>query len=279
MVTIKQAARLTGVPEYTLRAWERRYGLVAPSRTPSGYRLYDDAALARIQVMSDLVRSGWSAREAAAESVRRSGPPVLFAPVARDDLVAAAADLDADAVSRVLDEQFARGSFETVVDEWLMPAMTRLGQAWARGEVTVAGEHLVSTVVMRRLAAAYEAAARPASGPAVLVGAPPGVDHELGLLAFATAARRAGVATLYLGAQVPAQAWRDAATKVGAVAAVSALHRRRDAARLEPVARELSGLPGLTLWAGGRHQDLAPPPFRPLGHSIARAATTLAGPG
>lgn len=41
MVTIKRAAELTGVPEHTLRAWERRYGLVAPARTDGGYRLYD----------------------------------------------------------------------------------------------------------------------------------------------------------------------------------------------------------------------------------------------
>nr|WP_300144988.1 MerR family transcriptional regulator [Propionicimonas sp.] len=276
MVTIKKAAELTGVPEHTLRAWERRYGLVAPHRTAAGYRLYDEAALERIRLMHSLVRAGWSPREAAVESARRGQDEA--GPHGERELVAAAAALDGDAAARVLDAQFARGSFETVVDEWLMPAMTVLGRAWASGEVSVAGEHLVSNLVMRRLAAAYEAAGQPASGRTVLVGAPPGVDHELGLLAFATAARRAGIATVYLGSQLPAEAWRDAAGKVGAHAAVSSLYRRKDAARLRPVVAALADLPSLELWVGGRHQHLAPPPFRPLGHSISEAAAKLAVP-
>ncbi len=273
MVTIKRAAELTGVSEHTLRAWERRYHLVEPVRTESGYRLYDERALDTIQLMKELVDAGWHAREAAAEAGRRAQHPSV--PV-EDELITAAVDMDADAVARILDEQFTRASFETVVDEWLMPALSRLGQAWARGEVSVAGEHLVSNVVMRRLAGAYEAAGRGAPGPPVLIGAPPDVDHEIGLLAFATAARRAGLPTMYLGGHVPAEAWRHAATKVQPRHAVTSLHRRRDAHRLGPVATELAGLPDLTLWVGGRHQDLAPLPWQPLGHSIAEAAHRLA---
>lgn len=273
MVTIKRAAELTGVPEHTLRAWERRYGLVAPARTDGGYRLYDGRALDTIRIMKGLVDTGWTARDAAAESARRSLPA---AAPASDDLVPAAVALDADAVDRILDEQFALASFETVVDDWLMPALFRLGQAWARGEVSVAGEHLVSNVVMRRLAHAYDAAGNGAGGRPVLIGAPPDVDHQLGLLAFATAARRAGLATVYLGGHVPADAWRHAVATVRPRHAVSSLHRRRDADRLGPVATALDGFPDLTLWVGGRHQDQAPTPWRPLGHSIADAARRLA---
>lgn len=276
MLTIKKAAALTGVPEHTLRAWERRYDLISTSRTASGYRVYDEAAIARIRQMHDLVKAGWAPRDAAVEAARSVRGFTDPADSAR--LLAAAADLDGDAVERILDEQFARDSFETVVDEWLMPALVRLGRAWADQDVSVAGEHLVSNVIMRRLATAYESAgAPPHGGPVVVIGAPPGVEHELSLLAFATAARRAGVQTVYLGGQVPADAWRLAVRKVGASGAVTSLHRRRDAARLDPVVDALADVPGLGLWAGGRHQDLAPAPFRPLGHSIAAAAALLAG--
>ncbi|WP_084304831.1 MerR family transcriptional regulator [Phytopseudomonas flavescens] len=37
---IREVARLTGVNPVTLRAWERRYGLIQPVRTDSGHRLY-----------------------------------------------------------------------------------------------------------------------------------------------------------------------------------------------------------------------------------------------
>lgn len=46
---IREIARLTGVNPVTLRAWERRYGLIVPRRTPKGHRLYDDSHIERIQ--------------------------------------------------------------------------------------------------------------------------------------------------------------------------------------------------------------------------------------
>src|SRR4249919_896872 len=74
MYTIKQAAARTGLSIPTIRAWERRYGVVSPSRTPAGYRLYDDAAIARLNAMRSLVETdGWRPSQAAA----RVGMPGL----------------------------------------------------------------------------------------------------------------------------------------------------------------------------------------------------------
>lgn len=56
-VYIKQAARLVGVSPATIRSWERQ-GLVAPRRTPSGYRLYSHADVERLRRVRDLFRSG-----------------------------------------------------------------------------------------------------------------------------------------------------------------------------------------------------------------------------
>ena len=67
MYTVKHAAELTGIPADTLRMWERRYGVVTPDRSESGYRLYDDAALRRLQAMHTLVDSGWSPRSGTVE--------------------------------------------------------------------------------------------------------------------------------------------------------------------------------------------------------------------
>lgn len=275
MVTIKKASALTGVPEHTLRAWERRYGLLEPSRSASGYRLYDDGALARINAMQGLVQAGWTPRAAAAELARQpDGEDPSVDPHAA--LVAAAGELDAAAVARVLDERFARAGFETIVDRWLMPALQRIGREWADGTMSVAAEHLVSNVVMRRLSGAYEAAGRTLPGRPVLIGAPPGVDHQIGLMAFAVAARRAGLATIYLGAQVPLPAWRDAAIKSGAWAAVTAVPRNRDAAKAARVVECLREEPELPVWVGGRYQHRVAEPGRSLGHSIAAAAALLA---
>ena len=272
MVTIKKAAELTGVPEHTLRAWERRYSLLEPSRSASGYRIYDEAALARITAMHDLVEAGWSPRAAAVEVARlpyANGRIDTFT-----ELLAAAAELDAAAVARVIEDRFAHGTFETVVDHWLMPALHQIGFEWSEGRLSVAAEHLVSNVVMRRLSAAYEAVGRGLSGPPVLVGAPPGVDHQIGLMAFAVAVRRAGLPTTYLGAQVPLAAWREAAEKTGARAAVTTVPRSRDVARARRVV-ECLGEVHLPVWIGGKYQHLVGDPARRLGHSIADAAAAF----
>lgn len=275
MMTIKKVAELTGVAEHTLRAWERRYGLVEPARSDSGYRLYDDAAVATIRRMLTLVEDGWSPRKAARECARRDQVD-RDGSRARAELLEAATHLDATSAERILGEQFEREEFERMADEWLLPTLAVLGRAWARGQVSVAGEHIVATAVMRRLSAAYDAAPPSVGGATVVIGAPPGVVHELGILTFAIAARRAGLHTVYLGARVPAPAWLEAAAESRARHAVTSLHRRSDAVRLEPVAEALAGLPGLQLWVGGQHQASAPAVFRPLGHSVAAAAATLA---
>lgn len=276
LLTIGKTAQLTGISEHTLRAWERRYDLLAPRRTPAGYRLYDQPTLARIRAMQDLVRAGWTPKAAAAElSVH---PPESRETQEQrfDELVQAAAELDAATIEKLVDENLGHGSLEAAIDGWLMPAMTRLGRAWTEQQVSVAGEHLVANTVMRRLAQAFDAARRGTTGRPVLVGAPPGVEHQIGLLAFAVACRRAHVPTVYLGAKVPLPAWADAVARTHAFAVVTSVPQRRDAERVLGMLEQLRDRAEATVWVGGRFQHLIPEPARQLGHQIGPAAATLA---
>ncbi len=171
MHTVKRAAELTGVAPDTLRAWERRYGVVEPQRSEGGYRLYDDQALRRLAAMKALVDAGWSTAQAARRVLDDvASDDGATVPLARtvgdvDSLARVGRDLDGVALEAALDDGFAAGSFEQVADGWLMPALYRLGSAWRTGEVGVAGEHFVSAAVQRRLAALFDAASRGASGP------------------------------------------------------------------------------------------------------------------
>ncbi len=272
MYTIKQAAARTGVAVPTLRAWERRYGVVAPTRTASGYRLYDDDALARLTSMRRLVDSGWTASNAARAVLDGSegsagaapGVPLAVPDGARSDLVdrflAAAAAIDAPAVEATLDDMFASGSFERVAETHLLPALAALGDAWARGQVSVAAEHAASHAVQRRLATAFQAAGAPVAWRgAVLVGLPPGARHELGALAFGVAARRAGLPVLYLGPDLPVADWVRTAAGTGAAAAVIGAISSDDAAPAAAVADALAAaVPDLLVAFGGRGAPRAP---------------------
>lgn len=287
MYTIKHAAQLVGVSQSTLRAWETRYGVGTSRRTEAGYRIYDDEAVRSLREMRALVADGWAVSSAAAEILRRRAEPEVPRPLPVEPprsggadtraFVRAAADYDVRALAAVLDERFSTASFETVVDDWLLVALRDLGLAWQKGQVSVAAEHLAAGAAARRVAMAYDAAGAPPTGPGVVIGLAPGARHDIGLLCFATAARRAGLATTYLGADVPVADWTDAVTTHGPTCVVLAVPRVDDvAATSAAVAAVREAAPDLLVAVGGSAQDLAPDGCLRLGHRIGTAATLLA---
>src|SRR6478609_804739 len=73
-VRIGELSRRVGVSAELLRAWERRYQLLQPARSPKGYRLYTAQDELRIRAMQDQLARGLSAAEAA-RVARRAAPP------------------------------------------------------------------------------------------------------------------------------------------------------------------------------------------------------------
>jgi len=291
MYTIKQASRLTGVSEASMRGWERRYGVVVPARNESGYRVYDLAAVAALSTMRRLIDQGWSPAEAA--KAVRSGDVVAepdeghmsqrAVPSERasaaehmQQFLTAAAHMDTAGIEKSLDHGFAVGSFEHVVDSWLFPTLDALGEGWARGEIDVAGEHAASHAVNRRLSAAFDAAGSRSRGAPVVVGLPSGSQHELGALAFATAIRRRGLDVLYLGANVPIGSWETAVRSHRARAAVVAVVTPEDRPAAVKVAARLAALKmaPIVCTGGASGTDLVPG-TRTLATSIGAAAAEL----
>jgi DNA-binding transcriptional MerR regulator len=273
MYTIREASSRSGVGIPLLRAWERRYRVVEPTRTPAGYRLYDDEAIERLRAMRLLIADGWSAH-LAAERVRTaaagelSGPlsiarpaPMASAPgpieatmatALVDRMVAAARAIDAPAIEAILDEAYAMARFEAATDAVVMPGLRAIGEAWVRKEVDVAGEHAASHAVLRRFAMAYEAAGDSPLERTLLVGLGPGGQHELAAFAFAVAARRAGLPVLYLGPNLPAESWVSAADRRDAFGAVVGVPTTADARGAQAVIGALrTARPGMLLAVGG----------------------------
>ncbi len=274
MYTIKQAAHRAGVSIPLLRAWERRYRIVEPDRTAAGYRLYNEAAIARLEAMRRLIDDGWGP-SAAAASVRdmadgavqqliaerapaEEPKPGPLAAATADELVsrfvATAMAADQVGMGAALDEAFGRGSFEQVAQTLLMPMMVAVGDAWQAGKLDVAREHAASHAMLRRLAASFDAARRPLAGDhPVLVGLPAGARHELGALAFATIARRAGLPVVYLGADLPTGEWAEAARASSARAVVVGVICSAD---IDPAERTAEALrraqPDLLVAFGGK---------------------------
>ena len=80
-LSIGEVARGTGVTVPTLRAWERRYGLLVPVRTTGGHRRYREEDVRRILAVLELVRQGWAVGAAARQVAGRSSAASVAPPV------------------------------------------------------------------------------------------------------------------------------------------------------------------------------------------------------
>ena len=287
MYTIRQAAARTGLSAPLIRAWERRYGVVEPSRTPAGYRLYDDESIARLVAMHNLVAGeGWAPRQAAQRVMEPgadllalgghtgTGPPAEapaedaaapdVAAAGRsaslaEAFVSAARELDVPAMERVLDESLASLGFERAFDGVVSPALVAIGAAWKNQTLDVAAEHAASETVRRRLARFFDAGGAGTGTPRLIVGMPPDGHHEIGAFAFAVAARRAGLGVLYLGANVPVDSWVRTVRETGAAVVVLGAVTRTDPAAAGLVAEALRALPNPPLcFVGGPRAGTLP---------------------
>jgi len=212
IIRIGELSRRVGVPVESLRAWERRYGLLEPSRTPGGFRLYGEDDVARVLAMRANLDRGLAAAEAArlalAERVGGAGSP---APVADASALVQALDrFDESGAQRALDRLLMTLTLDVVLRDVILPYLHELGERWARGEATVAQEHFGSKLVRGRLLALARSWDR-GSGPRVLLACVEGELHDLPLLCFGLALRGRGWRIAYLGADTPVSSVVEAA--------------------------------------------------------------------
>jgi DNA-binding transcriptional MerR regulator len=246
---IGELSRRVGVSADTLRAWERRYGLLSPTRSAGGLRLYSPDDVARVGVMQSHLAGGLAAAEAAAlaarEPLEEGGPggvsprpPDASPECWRDELGAALESLDEPRAQAVLDRLLAAVTVDALLGEVVMPYLRTLGRRWELGEVSVAHEHFASGLLRGRLLGLARGWGR-GVGPAAVLACLPGEQHDLGLIAFGLALRARGWRILYLGADSPVDALVSVAGPAGArLIVVSAV----SSDRVTPVASELAEL-------------------------------------
>lgn len=135
-LSIGDVAERTGVNPVTLRAWQRRFGLINPARTPKGHRLYSEQDIARIEAIL-----GWLAKGVSISRVK----PLLeqdgsagtneAAGDARDDewqqqrdiLAQACLELNAGRLQSALDETSALYPFPVFFRHLLRPWLEQMG--------------------------------------------------------------------------------------------------------------------------------------------------------
>ena len=132
MFPIREVARLTGVNPVTLRAWERRYGLIQPTRTESGHRLY---SLTDIEQIRSIL--SWIARGVAVSKIgqllARSQAAQVLSSIVPDSLVqadyaqwqgqvrTALSNYDDLELARIYGQVFSTYSLNVVFQDIFMP--------------------------------------------------------------------------------------------------------------------------------------------------------------
>ena len=204
---IGEFSRRVDVSPELLRAWERRYGLLQPTRTEGRFRLYSSDDADRVERMKRGLADGLSAAEAARQALVEERPAggtgLLDDASAR--LLRAAHDYDETAVQAVLDEATASFALETVLRELILPVLREIGDQWERGELEVGQEHFLSHLIRERLLGQARLWGR-GNGPLAILACAPGERHDISLLSFGLVLRSYGWRVLFLGADTPLEA-------------------------------------------------------------------------
>jgi MerR family transcriptional regulator, light-induced transcriptional regulator len=227
---IGAVAHRTGVAVATLRAWESRYGVLRPSRSDGGHRLYSEEDVDRVLAVLRLTAQGWAVA-AAAGSVTAERSPARLGLVSaldggddaegrtgagegrrdpamhrlQDELARAVRSFDASAAEGVLDESIARLGVAHALECVVMPMLRDLGEGWEDDPSLIAAEHFATSTLRPRLHRLLMVARSP-SAPTCVAAAPADEEHELGVLAAAAVASDLGFRVTYLGARTPSAA-------------------------------------------------------------------------
>ena len=253
---LKAAARLTGLSPEVIRAWERRYGVVAPLRTPGGTRRYRASDLERLRLVKTVVdeghRIGQVARLDPAELERRAAASPLPSADRLCEVLSALERLDGAEAQRLLSLQLSTLGAARFAREFVAPLLREIGERWAADRFSIASEHLATGVLRSLVGSALQPTAACLLGPRIVFATPSGEPHELGLQIAALTALSAGANPIYLGAELPEEDLVDSAKLTGAAAmALSLVTIPLDRAA-QAVCAIRGGLPAdVHLWLGG----------------------------
>ncbi|MDO9322356.1 MAG: MerR family transcriptional regulator [Pseudomonas sp.] len=188
---IREVSRLTGVNPVTLRAWERRYGLIQPTRTESGHRLYSQANIEAIRSILAWLERGVAVSKVGkilqrSELAQASAAPVCHEVASgewgewQQQIRRALSDFDQARLEQVYGQVFSSYPLAVVFQDVLMPLWQQL--KLRQNEFGRSSEWLFFDNFLRARALQRLQLARGASDVRVVLAAMPGQCHELELL-------------------------------------------------------------------------------------------------
>jgi DNA-binding transcriptional MerR regulator/methylmalonyl-CoA mutase cobalamin-binding subunit len=269
MYSIKAVSQATGLTVETLRAWERRYGIVVPNRDQTGRRVYRADDVLRLRRLREATERGHPIGRLAELSEESLAQLLNDVPDRRsratssafvERILEAAQQYRSAECEQALTLAIAMMPPQRLVSDVLQPLLREVGERWHRGEFAISQERLVSTIVRRHVGLMLDTYDRTARHQAIVFATLPGERHELGLLMSAMICASRGFKTHYLGPDLPEAEIARYAREVGAsiIALSIVLHEQlaQLPQQLEALAEAMA--PESAIWLGGLAPDALP---------------------
>ena len=222
---IKMAAKLSGVPELSIRSWERRYSALTPHRTDSNRRLYSESEIEKLVLLRKLIEYGHHIGSLANLSINDLTDLLGKSEINETSLKGKSTDTDSanecnlcineclDAIRKyddkilesILNEASVKFSQFNFVEGIILPLMEKVGDYWREGLLRVSHEHFTSVTIRKLLSNLSDGYLIGRSAPRILATTPEGQYHEIGAIIATNLAASDGWQTSYLGASLPAE--------------------------------------------------------------------------
>jgi MerR family transcriptional regulator, light-induced transcriptional regulator len=219
---VQVVARQTGLTPHLLRAWEKRYAAVHPTRSESGRRVYSDLDIRRLKLLSRITKQGHPIGSVAtlpdevlenlakqstisqAERPRGKGGSHRERSAIVRDCIAVIQRFDTDGLNKILKRTVLETGYTAVVRQVVAPLAQRLGELWSNGTIQTSHEHFASGAIRAFLLDPARQYSGTAPDTALVASTLQGQLHELGVVMAAALAAERGWRVIYLGPSLPA---------------------------------------------------------------------------
>ena len=211
MLPIRTVANLTGINPVTLRAWERRYNLITPQRTPKGHRLYTEDDVELIKQVLELLDQGISISQVKPllEHTPNERQEIPFAETGdvwksyQQKMLHAVEIFDEHILDSTYNDALSLYPVDVVNQRLVSPLLRIIGERWKERDTGIAEEHFFSVYLRNKLGARIHHLNQRSNGQLLILACLPGEYHEIGLLLFALATVNFGYRVLILGSNTP----------------------------------------------------------------------------
>jgi len=219
---IKVVSQMTGLSLFVIRAWEKRYNVVTPSRTETNRRLYSEEDIEKLRLLNEAVHGGHNIGSIANLSIDELKDLLLHKGISKDHTEISAIETsdvdelinnsieairayDNKTLETLLLKASAKMSQPQLIEQLIVPLVYKVGDLWHDGDIRVANEHMASAVIRSFLANLLDQHIPGENAPIVVSATPRGQDHELGAMIAGVVSAAAGWKVIYLGPNLPVE--------------------------------------------------------------------------